>query len=167
MNKRKTNKIVRRILFQILIIHAVANLLHVIANNFGNPLFKVTGTWPVFIEVLILSLVGLVMYMILGAAYAAVKTNKRTLYIALERVTIYFVLLIMAIYAVSYFLAQQYNNHNYMLVYSIANAWFGTYMFRLVDEKLYSLWWMIGAVIPGLGLYLGVKFSLFKQEVIK
>ena len=47
-----------------------------------------------------------------------------------------------------------------MLIYSIINPWYGSFMQKLSDEKLYSLWWMVSTVTPMIGLYLGVKAGL-------
>ena len=155
----------RRIVFQLLIMHAILSIVHLLANNFGHPLVKYLVNWSVSLQVLVLSLIALLIYMGAGALYSAIKEDKRILSLSIERICIYITLLFMAIYAITYFIALQFQIRDVMLLYTMFNPWFGTFMLRLSNEKFYSLWWMVGTIIPGLGIYLGTKLCLWNREV--
>lgn len=165
MSRKRARKITLKIIAQLITIHTVFSVVFVMLFNYTHPLTKLTQGFPVWLQALILSVLGLLFYGILGVLYAAVKPNKKALRISIERAAIYFSLEMMAVYAVVYFVAQEFHNIDYMLIYCIVNPWFGTFIYRVPAEHIYSLWWMVGTVVPGLGMYIGSRLFLKRQGV--
>lgn len=151
-------------LFHLTLMHVSLVILHLLGSNLGHPYFKFLNNFNVLIQVLVLSISSLIIYMIVGMAYAMLNPNKKKLEFVLEWTAILFALILMTIYAVTYFISLSLYNRDIMLVYAVANPWFGTYMYKLADEGLYSLWWMLSTVIPSIGYYIGVKFYLVRKR---
>lgn len=165
MSRKRARNITLKILLHLIIIHTVFSAVFAMLFNYIHPFTNFTKGFPVWLQASILSLVGLIFYLILGTLYAAIKPNKKSLRVGIERSVIYFTLGMMAVYAVVYFIAQEFHNIDYMLIYCIVNPWFGTFIYRVPVENIYSLWWMMGTVVPGLGMYLGSRSYLKKQGV--
>lgn len=156
----KRNKLIRQILVHFIIIHIIVSLVFVLGTNYVHPFFNAFKNFPTFVQVSLLGLVDVIYYFIIAFIYAKFYDDKESLYIIVGWVVIVFALIFMAVYALVYFASMTFYSRDIMLIYSIINPWYGSFMQKLSDEKLYSLWWMVSTVTPMIGLYLGVKAEL-------
>lgn len=148
-----------------IVLHAIFSIAHILSQNFGHPFLSLTGKFPFWGQFIVVSMVAILIYSLIGIVYASVVHDKQKLKENIIPAAIYFSLLLMGIYAVLYYLALQLDNVNFITWYAVANPWFGTYMLRLPKLEMYSLWWIIGTIIPGLSISLGSMIVLKYQEV--
>lgn len=160
----KRRKIVGRILLHFILIHLGMSAVILVMNKLGHPLFRYTKTFPLELQVMILALIDLVSYIIAGFIYGKVFKEKKKLSLVVEWPILIFLFIFLGLYAIMYFLAQTLYNKEIMLFYILFNPWYGTYMWRLGEEQLYSLWWLISTVVPSLGYYIGIKYALKHDE---
>src|SRR5690554_2544209 len=105
-------------------------------------------------------------YLVISSIYARFYHDRKGLFLVIEWVVILFTLVVLAIYAVVFFLSLNFYARDIMLVYAMFNPWFGTFMIRLPDAGLYSLWWLISTITPSIGIYIGVRLGLRKEVEI-
>ncbi len=160
----KQQKLLRKVLFHFVFIHMGLALFHLLSYQISHPLFKYLKSTPFMVQFGIVLLLNLLTYMIIGWVYAFFFKETARLNAIIEHVLIYFGLGFMLVYAIIYYASQTLYNPNIMLVYVIMNPWHGSYFIRMSEVDLYSLWWMLSALVPGLGLYLGVKIEYWMEK---
>lgn len=165
MAKKRAQEITAKLVLHLVLIHTIFSSVFAMSFNYIHPFTKLTKGHPIWLQTLILSVTGFIIYVILGAIYVAANSEKKLLRIGLQRSVIYFSLGLMTVYALVYFIAQEFHNIDFMLVYCVVNPWFGTFIYKVPPESIFSLWWMVGTIVPGLGMYFGSKMYLKKQGV--
>lgn len=164
MKKEEIKQIRRKVLMYFILFHIGMSAAHIIVNNFNHPLFSVASTWPLGFQIALVSLVVFIVYVLGGYILVVGIENKRLLYLSFNSSLVLFTLLLMSVYAILYFLSLNFTHKNIMLFYSIFHSLYGTYMYRLDNDALYSLWWMVSTIIPSLGLYLGFRVRMKHEE---
>ena len=159
----KRRKIIRNVFMHLLVIHTILNVVHFMGDNLNHPLYNILINRPPYIQVLVLGFFDILSYTIITFIYARFYDKQKELYFVIEWVVIIFALCLLTIYAVVYFISLTFYMRELMLIYTISNGWYGTFMYKLPNEQLYSLWWMLSAILPSIGIYIGVKLGLRKE----
>lgn len=162
----KRRKIISIVFLHLIVIHAILNIIHLFGSNFGHPLFNLLQNFPTWSQVVILGIIDTMSYLVISLIYARFYHDRKGLYLVIEWVVIIFALVVLAIYAIVYFLSLNFYSRDIMLVYAMFNPWFGTFMIRLPDTGLYSLWWLISTITPSIGIYIGARLGLRKEVEI-
>lgn len=160
----RQKQISRKIFFHFVLIHLGLSLVHLLSYQVSHPLFKYLKTTPFAMQISILLILDLFSYFVLGWIYAYFFQDNKRLNLLLERLLIYFGLGFLGIYALIYYLSLALYNPNIMLAYVLLNPWYGTYFIKMNEVDLYSLWWMLSALTPALGLYFGIRLELWMER---
>lgn len=158
-------KYTRTVLYRLIIIHGIFSLLHFLSVNLGHPVYRLLKNFPFGLQLFILFALDFMSYFVAGFILSILTDAKKELDYVVSYASILFGLILLAIFGIMYFLSIEFYKPDLMVVYAIVNPWYGTFMFKLGGEKMYSLWWTLSAIIPSLGYYLGVKYRLFKEGI--
>lgn len=164
MVKQQLKKNRFRLFWQLIAIHLVLGLIHNIANDLGHPMFGYFSQYSVWIQALAVTVYALVAYAIAGYVVVVAKQDKRMFFMTVGWALTLFTLVMMVIFAVSLGLLYWRDQRNVMLIYSILNPLFGTYMYRLPNEQIFTLWWLTSAIVPSIGFYIGTILRLKHEE---
>lgn len=160
----KRRKIIGIVFLHLIAIHTLLNMVHLFGSNFGHPFFNLFQNLPTWSQVLMLGIIDAASYVVVSLIYARFYHDRKGLFYVIEWVVILFSLVLLAVYAIVYFISMTLYSRDIMLVYAMVNPWYGTFMYKLPNEGLYSLWWMISTITPSIGIYIGVKLGL-RNEV--
>lgn len=154
--------IIRKTFLHLVLIHVLMSLIHLLSSDLGHPLYKFLKGQHFIVILSILVVLDVIAYFVAGMLYARFIPDKKRFNLVLEIVSITLAMFFLVLFAVVYFLSLQFYNRDIMLIYTLINPWYGTFMYKLPDKELYSLWWMISAIVPSVGYYAGAKFTLRK-----
>ncbi len=160
-------KIVKTITLHFVIIHLLTSGIVLLSTQLGHPLFRYIKGTPIGVQVSILALIDIASYVIIGYIYGRFYPDKKRLNLIVERPVIVLFLLLLTVFSLIYYLSQVFYQPNIMLIYIFLNPWYGTYMWRLDPESLYSLWWILSTMAPSIGYYIGIKTAIKHHEGVE
>lgn len=153
-------KIIKKLLIHFILIHVAYSVIHLLSYRLGHPIFKYLKNYPLGVQIGGLLVLDFLSFVLAGWIYANLYKERKKLNIVIAWPSVILFLILLSVYAFVYYFSITFFNRNIMIFYVIMNPWYGTYMIKLSDAQLYSLWWMLSSVMPPLGYYVGVKLNI-------
>lgn len=150
-------KLIRKVLIHFILIYLAFGALHLLSYSVSHPVFKHLKNMSFGVQLAGIVVLDFISFLVSGWIYASGFKEKKKLNLMVEWPSIFLALFLMSIFSIIYFLSITFYNQDIMLVYVLVNPWYGTYMIRMNEQNLYSLWWMLSTVVPSLGYFIGVK----------
>lgn len=160
----KQKQLIRKVMLHFILIHLTVAILHLLSNQISHPFFKYFKDWHFALQVFILLGANLIFYALIGWIYASVFKDRKRLSLLIEWPIIFLMLLSLAAFAIIYFFSMHLYNKDIMLIYAVLNPWYGTYLIKMSEEYIYSLWWILSSVMPVFGFYLGIRTQLLVKK---
>lgn len=158
------NKTKRKILFQLLCVYIIVSVVHLLLFGVKHPLTTLLLNAPLWIQIPAVSLYGLIVYAIPGYFFVIAKPNKEALARHLGYATVILALILSVVFIALYTYSYIDVRRMIWIAYSSFNPVFGTFIYDILSDTV-SLFWVVSAWIPGIGLFIGVKLRLNQEEV--
>lgn len=158
-------KNIKKSLIAMVVLQVSLGLLHMLFIDLGHPLNKTIQTLPILLQVLIISLYALIVYAMAGYLVMVAINRKSSKMIGIGRVLIMMASIFLIVFLGIFSFYMLNGRQSLWLIYSVVNPLFGTAMYNRVPETLMGLLWSVSAVIPGIGILLGMNFGVRKGEL--
>ncbi|AMC92749.1 hypothetical protein AOC36_01725 [Erysipelothrix larvae] len=164
MEKLEVKKIFRRIVLFVFLGHFVLSFIHLLVFYMGHPLFDMLNEFPIWVQVVGVSLWNFIAYVVVGIILGVNRDDQPLYYLLLDRALILLALFLILVYGAIYISTYWYTLRNIWLIYSLLNALFGTYMYRLPTESILSLWWVVSTIVPSIAMFVGALIRMHFEE---
>ena len=151
-------------LITLFILHLTLGFLHLMFFDLGHPLNQFIAEGSFTLQVISISAYALVLYM-LGGYLVMIGLNKDSdQMVGIGRVLVLMMMIFLIFFLIIFTIYMFNGRQSSWLLYSIVNPLFGTAMYNRVPETLIGLVWSVSAVIPGIGVLVGMIFGVRKGK---
>lgn len=163
MEKKNPHQL--QITLVVLGVHMVISFIMLLIYGSGIPLFGYIVPLPLWMQVLVTSIIVFAVYGLAGYLLGISSPNTEKIVESIDKavLTLMAILLIafVIIFAITYFT----NNSSLWLIYNVLNPMFGNVMIDGMTRSLWSLLWIVSAFVPGIGIVFGLSIRM-RQEGI-
>lgn len=145
-------------------VHVFVCLVTLLSYGAGHPLLNVTKGLPVIVRVLLTSLLGFIVYAVLGYFAVLFKRTTQDIHAGIDRASVLLAFILTVVFVIIY--AQMFLPRAYPLwvVYTVINPLFGNMFFDSMLPNWESLLWIVSAFIPSLSMVFGMSLRLHHLE---
>lgn len=166
---KEQSKKILRLVFLTLGLHLITSLVFILLNGTIHPLYNLLKGWPLILQVIISSVFSFLIYIVPGYLFIIGLRKKDLLIKSIDRLVLVVSTILLVFFVVSFVYAMILYSKQGWLIYATANPLSGLLIYNLFDTKV-SLWdllWSISALIPALGMMLGMYLRLKKEGLVK
>ncbi|QIK69316.1 hypothetical protein G7062_02965 [Erysipelothrix sp. HDW6C] len=157
-----------RTVFLIIGIHLIISVIFLLANGVGHPLLRYVKGFPVIVQVLITSIFAFLVYAIPGYLLVISKSDRKNLIKNIDFAVVVLGVILLAVFVGVFIYSYVVYQKSPWIFYSMLNPMFGSVLYESAVVRSYeTLFWIVSAVIPGMGILFGMFIRLKQEGVVE